>query len=186
MLNCINDYNGDSTKYFSWGDIIGQNKNDSGSYSFSQANYNAGACGSGHNLSSDIPQGDARYDASRANMGSPWKMPTKEQCQELKDGTNPTWTTMNGVNGYKLTSKTDSSKYIFLPAGGFWIDTNHFSANDRCYYLTTTWLKINMAISLAFSTSTMPEVSSTYTWYGDSVRAKEKAQVLTNPGFNEL
>ena len=46
-------------KYFSWGDTIGKNKNGSGTYVFSQANYNAGKCGKGHNLSGDIPQGNA-------------------------------------------------------------------------------------------------------------------------------
>ena len=55
-------------------------------------------------------------------MGSPWKMFTQAQGQELIDGTNSTWTTINGVNGRKFTSKTDSSKYIFLPAGGFYED----------------------------------------------------------------
>ena len=70
-------------EYFSWGDIIGQNKNGSGSYSFSDANYNAGKCGKGYSLTGDIPQGNSTYDAATANMGSLFKMPTKEQCQEL-------------------------------------------------------------------------------------------------------
>ena len=100
------------------------------SYSFSQANYNAGVCGSGHNLSGDIPQGNATYDAARANMGSPWKMFTQTQGQELIDGTNSTWTTINGVNGRKFTSKTDSSKYIFLPAGGYWNSATFWYASD--------------------------------------------------------
>ena len=128
-----------STKYFSWGDTIGKNKNGSGSYSFSQANYNAGACGSGHNLSGDIPQGNATYDAARANMGSPWKMFTQAQGQELIDGTNSTWTTINGVNGRKFTSKTDSSKYIFLPAGGQWTETNNNNLGEKGYCWSTTW-----------------------------------------------
>ena len=136
MLNYINNYNAGFTKYFSWGDIIGQNKNGSGSYSFSEANYKAGACGSGHNLTGNIPQGNATYDAATANMGSPWKMPTKDQCQELKN-TNHTWTTINGVNGGKFTSKTDSSKYIFLPAGGQWSNTNFFGTNTYNYSWTT-------------------------------------------------
>ena len=94
---------------------------------FSQANYNAGKCGKGHNLTGNIPQGNSTYDAARANMGSPWKMFTQAQGQELIDGTNSTWTTINGVNGRKFTSKTDSSKYIFLPAGGDWNYENHYS-----------------------------------------------------------
>ena len=49
-------------------------------------------------------------------------MPTKDQCQELINGTTSTWTTINSVNGRKFTSKTDISKYIFLPAGGCFVD----------------------------------------------------------------
>ena len=58
------------------------------------------------------------------NMGKPWMMFTKEQAQELIDNTTYEWTTINGVNGRKFTSKTDSSKYIFLPAAGVWYGTN--------------------------------------------------------------
>ena len=51
-------------------------------------------------------------------MGSPWKMPNNDQLNELRTKTNNTWTTLNGVNGYKFTSNRDSTKYIFLPATG--------------------------------------------------------------------
>ena len=68
------------------------------SYSFSQANYNGGVCGSCHILTSNIHQGDATYDAARANMGSSCKMPTNDRAMELEDA-NYTWTTINGVNG---------------------------------------------------------------------------------------
>ena len=70
-------------------------------------------------------------------MGSPWKMFTQAQGQELIDGTNFTWTSINGVNGRKFTSKTDSYKYIFLPAGGVWSDTTHDSAGTHGYYWST-------------------------------------------------
>lgn len=128
-------------KYFSWGDTIGQNKNGSGSYEFSQANYFNGTCGSGHNLNKDFSQGDAIHDAARANMGSPWKMPTKTQCVQLISYTNYIWTTVNGVNGIKFTSKTNSSKYIFLPAGGFWVETTLNNLSSYGYYWSTTFEK---------------------------------------------
>src|SRR5574344_1810477 len=43
---------------------------------------------------------------------------TKTQGQELIDNTTSEWTTINGVNGRKFINKSDSNKYIFLPAGG--------------------------------------------------------------------
>ena len=53
-------------------------------------------------------------------MEAPWKMPTKFQCEELINKTTNTWTAMNGVNGMKFTNKSDSSKYIFTSATGYW------------------------------------------------------------------
>ena len=86
-------------------------------------------------MTDDIPQGNATYDAATANMGYPWKMPTKDQCQELIDNTTTQWTTINGVNGYKFTSNSDSTKYIFLPAaGGWWDETFNRSPNSYGYY----------------------------------------------------
>ena len=71
-------------------------------------------------------------------MKEPWMMFTKTQGQELIDHTNSEWTTINGVNGRKFTSKTDSSKYIFLPAGGYWYDTTHNYAGSYGRYWSTT------------------------------------------------
>lgn len=58
-------------------------------------------------------------DAATVNMGAGWRMPTKEQFQELIDYTTSEWTAIGGVNGRKFTSKADTSKYIFFPAAGY-------------------------------------------------------------------
>ena len=163
----------DSTKYFSWGHTIGKNKNGVGSYSFSRDNYNAGLCGSGHTLKGDIPQGNVAYDAATANMGSPWKMPTKEQCQELIDNTTSTWTTINGVNGRAFYNKTNPSKYIFFPTAGMFLDTNYQEVGIRGRY----WLVTNAARENANNGYQMligdsiNSISSDHRWYGNSVRA---------------
>ena len=59
-----------------------------------------------------------KYDTASQIMGSDWRMPTKADFQELLDNTRKEWTQVNGVNGYKFTSKTDETKYIFFPAAG--------------------------------------------------------------------
>lgn len=61
---------------------------------------------------------DLEDDAARVNMGGDWRMPTSDELRELLDNTDSEWTTINGVNGRKFTSKTDTSKYIFFPAAG--------------------------------------------------------------------
>ena len=58
-------------------------------------------------------------DAARVNWGGKWRMPTKAEYDELCNTSNCTWTwtTQNGVNGYKVTSKKNGNS-IFLPAVG--------------------------------------------------------------------
>ena len=97
-------------------------------------------------------------------------MPTKDQFQELIDGTNYTWISINGVNGGKLTSKKNSDMYIFLPAGGYWSNMSLYDVGTNGYYWTTkydhspwSWY-INCNSSHIYS-------SNQGTWQGFSVRA---------------
>jgi uncharacterized repeat protein (TIGR02543 family) len=57
-------------------------------------------------------------DAAYTNWGTSWRMPTDAELKELKDNCTWTWTTQNGVKGYKVTSKTNGNS-IFLPAAGW-------------------------------------------------------------------
>ena len=45
-------------------------------------------------------------------------MPTDEECAELINNTKHESAVVNGVNGTKFISKTDTSKYIFIPFAG--------------------------------------------------------------------
>ena len=59
-------------------------------------------------------------DAAYVNWGGNWRMPTKAEQRELRNADNCTWTwtTLNGVNGYKVISKINGNS-IFLPAAGY-------------------------------------------------------------------
>ena len=56
-------------------------------------------------------------DAASAQWGSSWRMPTKDEFQELIDNCTWQWTTVGGHNGYMVTSKKNGNS-IFLPAAG--------------------------------------------------------------------
>ncbi|MCQ2259273.1 MAG: hypothetical protein MJZ41_14985 [Bacteroidaceae bacterium] len=58
-------------------------------------------------------------DAAYVNWGENWRMPTHAEMQELYNNCTWTWTSLNGKDGFKVSSKKDSSKYIFLPAAGY-------------------------------------------------------------------
>jgi hypothetical protein len=59
----------------------------------------------------------SNHDAATANWGPDWRMPTKEEWQELYNNTTHTWTTQNGVNGRLFTASNGNS--LFLPAAGW-------------------------------------------------------------------
>ena len=64
-------------------------------------------------------------DAARANMGGDWRMPTKDNFQELITYTDNEWINDfdgNGTKGYKFTSKKDRNNYIFIPASQWYED----------------------------------------------------------------
>ena len=60
------------------------------------------------------------HDAAHAQWGSTWRLPTKDEIQELVDNTTSTWVTDNAVEGLLVTSKSNG-KSIFIPAAG-WCD----------------------------------------------------------------
>ena len=62
---------------------------------------------------------------------------TTTQANELIHDTTSIWTSLNGVNGRKFTSNSNASKYIFLPACGYWFGSTHKYIDD-CYYLSTS------------------------------------------------
>ena len=77
--------------------------------------YNTGLNGYGGTIDNKLTL-DLEDDAARANMGGDWKMPSLALMEELVYETNNMSATINGVNGWKFTSKKDTSKYIFIPA----------------------------------------------------------------------
>ena len=83
---------------------------------------------------------EAADDAATANWGSNWQMPSLEQCKELINSSNTTttWTTMNGVKGRKITSKTNGNS-IFLPAAGYYGQSSLYNAGSVGYYFSRSF-----------------------------------------------
>ena len=116
--------------YFAWGETEGYN---SGKTTFDWSTYKW--CEGSENtmtkyctnsnygfngFTDDKTELDLEDDAAYVNWGLAWRMPSIEQCEELINSnyTTTEWTTQNGVNGRKITSKTNGNS-IFLPAAGY-------------------------------------------------------------------
>ena len=83
---------------------------------------------------------DPEDDVAHVKWGGNWRMPTFEEYKELIANTTSEWTTLNGVKGFKFTSKT-SANYIFLPAAGDRWDSKLYYAGSRGYYWASSLLQ---------------------------------------------
>lgn len=77
------------------------------------------------------------YDAARENCGEEWRTPTEAEFKELMEQCTWEWTTINDVNGYKVTGT--NGNYIFLPAAGFYGNSKKVRHDGEYgYYNTAT------------------------------------------------
>ena len=98
-------------------------------------------------MSIDDIKGTSR-DVAHIEWGGTWRLPTRDEFQELIDNCDYEWTEQNGVKGGRFTSKKNG-KSIFLPAAGwqyetlsgdagssgdYWSSTPYESDDQRAYY----------------------------------------------------
>lgn len=55
-------------------------------------------------------------DAATVNLGRHWRLPTKEEIEELYKKCKREWATVNGISGMRFIGPSGQS--IFLPAAG--------------------------------------------------------------------
>lgn len=105
----------DSGLYFQWGDTGGYKATQasvtpdySKYYDSSTQTYTK------YNSTDKLTTLEASDDAATVNMGSKWRMPTKEEFLELIEGTNYEAVTINGIDGIRFISKSNNN-WIFIP-----------------------------------------------------------------------
>ena len=87
-----------------------------------------------YGLDFDI-SGNPEYDAARAQWGGTWRMPTREEYDELLNNCTWEWEVQNGVGGKKVTGP--NGYYIFMPITGYQYGTSYYM-EDFGYYWTST------------------------------------------------
>ena len=119
---------------------------------------------------------EAMDDAATVALGGEWRMPTREEWDELSNTSNCswTWTTIDGVKGYKVQSKKPgyTDKWIFLPAAGSRYDDHLYYVGSIGHYWSsslTTGGPI-YAGDMAFSSGHSFRTFFTSRCHGQSVR----------------
>ena len=122
--------------YFAWGETEPKEVYDWSTYKwcngseYTQTKYNTDSSRGTVDNKTTLEMSD---DAARANWGGSWRMPTTAEQDELLYNCTKTWTTQNGVYGYKVTSNKNGNS-IFLPAAGYRLNSNLYRAGSTGYY----------------------------------------------------
>ena len=115
--------------YYAWGEI--ETKED-----YSWATYKWCSDGSDRNLTKYNTKAEYGYptdgktqldpedDVATVLRGPKWRIPTKEELEELRTQCNWQRASLNGVEGHRVTSKVDETKSIFIPYSGFYDGTS--------------------------------------------------------------
>ena len=129
--------------YYAWGEVTTKEAYSWTTYKYANDSYNSLTkyCNNsmyGNNGSTDTKITlDLEDDAAYVNWGGNWRMPTDAELTELRTNCTWTWTTQNNVNGYLVTSKTNSN-FIFLPAAGSRDVAGLNDVGSRGYYWSSS------------------------------------------------
>lgn len=153
-----------SGTFFAWGEVSakpeytwpsyillssGTNK-DNASFTKYNSDSNSGVVDNLHKL-------DAADDAASVMWSKKWRMPTKDEFEELVNGCSWRWTTIDGIDGYVVTSKKAGyeNNSVFLPAAGYFQRNSVQNKGKRgCYWSSTLGTRSHSACYLGFSSST--------------------------------
>lgn len=125
--------------YFAWGGTKPNDCYNLNTYQYCNGSYNTfikycndasfGYNGFTDNLTKLLPEDDA----ATVNWGENWRMPIKEEWEELYNNTTCTWTTLNGVDGRLFTASNGNA--LFLPAAGLrYEDCLYYTGSSGWYW----------------------------------------------------
>ena len=100
-------------------------------------------------------------DVATVKWGGTWRMPTRAELDELRNSCTWTWTTLNGVNGHRVTGPNGNS--IFLPFAGYRNGSEAYDQGSSGYY----WLSSLESSSCSYACG-LNFISAYYNFVCDS------------------
>ncbi len=169
--------------YFAWGETTGYTSDVKDGHIFDWSSYvlakgKWGGCTEyGGVYNSDGTFDDRRElsledDAAHANWGGNWRMPTMVELDALYIQCTWTWSSLNGVDGYRVVGSNGNS--IFLPAAGYRYDSKFIGENYCGDYWSSSLYMSSWSNDTACSTHFKLEDGSVHSWayryYGLPIR----------------
>ena len=150
--------------YFAWGETTGYTGEQvtSGVRKFDSASYTASA------ISADLT---LEQDAAHVNLGGNWRMPTRDEYQELLDICNVTWTNDyngTGIKGCIFTSNINGNS-VFFPAAGNCYNSSVSRVGSYGDFWSASWYSSDGAWELYFNSGSK-SLGNRSRYFGCSVR----------------
>lgn len=169
----------ESGAYYAWGDIDDKNTYTKDGYFDTDRIENAIVLFKVYKTGSKTSIIGTERDVARVKWGTPWKMPSKAQIEELLSKCKKFFVKCKGDSKDYILFKGPNGKSILFPASGKKYDKN-LMEEYRCYYwsgeLDSPMAFSQMASCLSGSgyswdSSVSAEVYYDFRWYGMNVRA---------------
>ena len=129
--------------------------------------------------------GNDKYDAARHLWGDNWRLPLRQEIEELINLCEWEWTTLNGISGYKVIGK--NGNFIFLPVTGEFISDKSNSPQAGYYWSGSANSDIlgEEAHFLYFDESQKAQKPNGIRWHGMAIRPvwSPNNEVIEKDGF---
>ena len=162
----------DDGDYFAWGETTTKDTYDWITYKYGDSYENI----TKYNSTDGKTVLDNEDDAAYVNWGSPCRIPTKDEFEELCNTNNCTWiwTSENSssnepIKGYKVTSKKNGNS-IFLPASGYRCDKYVGDRIKHGYYWSSTLYSDNASRAYYNYLPSTSGLNANYRYNGFTVR----------------
>ena len=157
--------------YFAWGETSAKTYYEWSTYRYCDGSKTALTKYSADDGLTELLSAD---DAAAALGGGDWRMPTKADWSELISACTWSRTSLNGVVGYKVESKSNGNS-IFLPAAGeFWNEKCYF-AGENGWYWSSSLYDGDATLAWTMSYSSGAGVNGNRRDTGRSIRAVRSA-----------
>ena len=169
----------ESGLYFAWGETTGYKATDSHDFSWTTYKWCNGTSSTLTKYITNSTFGmvdnrkvlESSDDVVASIWGGEYRMPTLQECADLINSTytTSTWTTLNGVYGLKVTSKSNGNS-IFLPAAGKFDGTSVTKQGTYGIFWSSEISNNNCYVNELYVSSSNVTVSISQRTIGMSVR----------------
>ena len=130
----------DHGDYFAWGETEAKDIYNFSTYKHGGPMSLKKYCNNSHcgfyGFTDDLTTLQPDDDVASTNWGGNWRMPTREEWDELLNNTNDIWTTQDGVKGRLFTASNGAS--LFLPVAGYREDGYLYHGDRNGFYQSSS------------------------------------------------